>query len=239
MRPHRSGAGRSSSHDFRPSLAQAREDPPLLAPLVARLDHRVAPLYVGSVLQAQAGQVHVGTFEHVGRGQHEVGQLGGGVSVQIDHDQQLERGEGVAQLLFAADRQQWVPGGHEERPHGLVRVTQVLGQQVAGQAALAQPAVWRIGEAVLVAAPSGLGVRVEAHRQHVAAASVQVAGHEGQHVHQPVGQGSLAAHVHARRHVNRGAWRVRELDCQLRDPLRRDPRDVRHPLGRVAAHEVA
>ena len=42
------------------------------------------------MLETEAVQIDVGALEHVGRRQHEVGELAGGVAVQIDGDQQIE-----------------------------------------------------------------------------------------------------------------------------------------------------
>ena len=220
-------------------LRQAREDPPLLAPLAARLHHAVGELHPRPELEPEPGDVDVGALEHVGRREQVVRVLAGGGAVEVDAYEQLEPLEGAPQPRLARDRQQRIAGHHEERADRAARLLDRVREQGARQGPAAQRAELGVDEALLVTAAARLGAAVEAHREHVPAAPVEVAGDEREHVQEPVGEGALPAHVHARRHVHGRARRLGELAGEGADALGRDPGHARRALGRVAVHERA
>ena len=67
------------------------EDAPLLALLAVGFGDRRGPLHVRLALHALHERVEVFALELVGGGQHVVGELTGGVAVQVDADEQVER----------------------------------------------------------------------------------------------------------------------------------------------------
>jgi hypothetical protein len=118
------------------------------------------------------------------------------------------------------------------------RIGRLASRQVAGEVAATVGAELAFGERIGEDPTPGLRARIEAYRQHVAAVPVEVAGDEGEHVHQPVRQGALAPHVDAGGHVDRGRRCDGEVVCQAADGGGVDAGDNRHAFGRVARDEA-
>ena len=94
-------------------------------------------------------------------------------------------------------------------------------------------------EAIFEAASTRLRVEIEPLGEQVASASIEVAGDEGQHVHQPIGECSLAAHVEAGGHVDRGAFGGCEVTSQGADVGFVQTRNGADALRRISVNEVS
>ena len=223
----RRGSSPSSSGPLKPSSRQRR----------AKIHHssRRSPrgrddarrvLHVRPRLQAEPGVGEVGALELVGRRQQIVRELAGDVAVEVDRRR--------------ADRATRAPRAAAARPpstsSGLPASTNSArtwpgpGVRISSASRLpgSEPRTWRMrpkrqSKKVRAgsARPERAARRVVADRLDVAAAPVEVAGHEREHVHEPVGEGALAAHVDAGRHRDRRAVGRLPIARDLADRRRR------------------
>ena len=109
--------------------------------------------------------------------------------------------------------------------------------RVAGQRPAAHRPELTVDEPRGVVPAAGLRAGVEPDAQHVAALTIEVPGDEAEHVHEPVGERPVPAHVDARRHVDRSPRNRGEGRRHVADGRRVDPDDRSDRVGRVPGDE--
>ena len=187
---------------------------------------------------------------------------GGLVDVEVDGDQEVERGEGPLQLRRVRGAAQRIRHQQDHRPHlALPRREDLLGHRRGGDQplhlGLARHAALPASELEALALRQGGVDGSGGRREHHATGAVQVSRQQIQQIAAPARQGAELLHAGAEASIARGRFGCGELACDAADlgrgdatevgpgfgcELRRDGLDlveaVHPPLGRAEGDEA-